>query len=299
MTEVQRMLVEEWPWIRERCRRQARKIRHPSFRGEELADELLGRTAHKFLESVERGWFDQAAYRSRKAQARNALAFALRQAQTDLFRDADKPGTANDGDDVGSDELPRDRIPEETTDGSEPLERIIREQRVAHVLEAIRNLNPGHRLYLLATYFPDRVVRQHVVEAAGFGSGGARVVVRDPEKTWECFRALRSRGEHQDEARWKKLVAELFRLETPMGEASAAAVKGAVSAYDQRLTHARRTVADWLKEHHLLDRSSPMGRPTGIPTFSLGDLADRHRRNSPASASRTEEGAVLPDGAAR
>lgn len=264
MTEVEKILNAQHSWIRGRCQRKARDIRHPSYSGDDLADELLCRTVLKFLDAVRRGWFDQEAHKSRTAQARNALSYALRQAVTDLFRDAKKAGipvTARKGDDdVEADEGPEE-LPGDSPADDGPLEATIRKQRVADVLDAVRHLNPGQRLYLLATYFPDKVLREHVEDAHSFAEGGARVVVRDPKWTWECFYALRCREEHLDEARWKKLVAELFRLETPLGEADPKTLKRAVSAYDQRLTHARRAAAEWLRERGRLEPGhGPRGR---------------------------------------
>ena len=235
MDEARRHLERQADWLYRRAAWSARKLRPGSTQAtvSDLARDLFGDTAVRFLEKADGGWFDERPRVSLEAQVRALLAWCLLQAETDAIRKARRL-------------VPLDEAPEAEShaDADEAIDGRRREERVKR---AVHDLGPARRLWYLAIHRPDELTLDHVREAAAFRQGGGAAVQRSVDEAWALFVERRAdRSLVADEPRWKRTVATIFRTTAQIERVEVPELRRAVNAVDVQLCRAARELEEKL-----------------------------------------------------
>lgn len=239
MHEVWGALAGQRRWLEGRSRRLATQL---GVRAD--ADDISQAVILRFVERAAAGWFDQQPKVSFEAQVRHLIAQCLRQEMTDRLR-------------LGKREfLPPRELEQREVDSrlgshggeGESHERLDIERRREWLRQAVFDeLNPGRRLYLVALLYPHSLAREHIEQAGAFRVGGAQAVCRPVGECWALYREALAHTELVgDDLRWKRTIAEVFRLRGPLGTATQAELDRAVNYIDVQHTRALRELGSAL-----------------------------------------------------
>lgn len=238
MNEARQHLERQAEWLQRRAAYVARTLRPTANRTtvDDLARDLLGETALRFLEKADGGWFDERPRVSLEAQVRALLGWCLLQAETEVIR--------KDRRLVFVDAVPDDGVAE----GPGVDDAVEQARREAMLGRAVHDLGPARRLWFLAIHRPDELTLGHVRNAASFRQGGGAAVQRPVDEAWALFAQVRAdRSLVADEPRWKRTVATIFRMMVPLDEAGGPELKRAVASVDTQLSRATKELVERLR----------------------------------------------------
>lgn len=208
-----------------------------------------------FYADAER-WLQQPAEISRVAQIRFLLVFCLRRAEAAYFkRYAYEQLSDGDGDDPSSAGSQAEDIGATGWSGGELdfVDRIDDRNRLQRIYEAIcEKLPPPRSLYMLAICAPHQLECGQVEKASGYRAGGAKPVRRSVEESWALFTLQREDSRLvQDTPRWKRVVAEIFQLQGPLGSHDEGELARAVNYIDQQMARATRQLIELMQGEEL------------------------------------------------
>jgi len=239
MNEARQHLERQAEWLQRRAAWAARALRPKANRAtvDDLARDLFGETALRFLEKADGGWFDERPRVSLEAQVRALLGWCLLQAETEAIR--------KDRRLVFVDAVPDDGAAAGGPGLDDAIEQARREEKLRR---AIHELGPARRLWFLAIHRPDELTLDHVREAAEFRQGGGAAVQRPVDEAWALFAEVRmDRSRVADEPRWKRTVATIFRMIVPLDEAGGPELKRAVASVDTQLSRGTKEIVERLR----------------------------------------------------
>lgn len=253
MDEARHELALQQAWLRGRAQHLARRFRPGATKAtlDDFAHDLFSEAVLRFLASASRGWFDQRPRVNLEAQVRHLLQVSLMQAATDVLRYEKKNVPMPDSVE------PDHGGPHGDGGAAEAIDRG-RERELLR--DAVHRLNPARRLWYLAVHRPEELTAAYVLEAARFRKGGGVAVRRPAEEAWELFRRKRDDpAALADAAGWKRTVAEIFRLATPLGAATSDDVQRAVNSIDVQLSRAMEQILEMISTEE--PRKAPPGTP--------------------------------------
>ncbi len=233
MDEVWELIIDQAGWLERRVRHALSRFDGGALTAdvEDCCQEVLVR----FVERASQGWFDKEPTESIEARVRHLLMQCLRHVTTDKLR------ALSLAEKLTASAAPRSAgWPGASTSPEDPDDAINEAQRKRAVLASLQHdTNPARRLIVLALYFPMDVKLADIEAAKAYRVGGSRAVCRSVDDTFELLKAQRARSELVlDSARWKRIVAEILRLESPFGSGSTREIEKAVNNLDVQSSRA-------------------------------------------------------------
>ncbi len=239
------LATEDLEFLLRACKASARRFTRADSG---LPQDLYQAALVYYLSKAAEGWFDQPVRLSLLQQRRHLLMLSLKEALKPVWRRASNE--VSEAHDRGEDETQEGSDSSTIADPAaiDAAELLGNRELADRALDLCRTkLNPARRLILVGLHWPQRLLREELGQAQGFTKGGASWVVRPLAEAWELVQRYRGQDEVVgDEVLWKRVLAQIIRLEGEIGLAPSVVIDTAVNTLQVNHDRAMEQLRDLL-----------------------------------------------------